>query len=209
MWCCRFIFWPLYLILTCRKKIKGNILNTELDVPFLLILFENWYVHYWKYSQMKNGERWPPGRMLQGRPKRTFHQRDSWWWGGHISNWIPCTLLHAELDFSRGIWAAARDGEEDRIKHLLSRFPNATHCHPIILNCCFFCAYLGVKLYSYSYTPNIKAAMKLTKIETWTKSPFSTLLPKGHWCQPERQWGFWSYLCPLDRFTKTCFWNFI
>merc|ERR1712192_124836 len=26
-----------------------------------------------------------------------------------------------ELDFSRGIWAAARDGEEDRIKHLLSR----------------------------------------------------------------------------------------
>ena len=32
-----------------------------------------------------------------------------------------CTLPYAELDFSRGIWAAARDGEEDRVKHLLSR----------------------------------------------------------------------------------------
>ena len=32
-----------------------------------------------------------------------------------------CALPYAELDFSRGIWAAARDGEEDRVKHLLSR----------------------------------------------------------------------------------------
>ena len=36
----------------------------------------------------------------------------------------------AELDFSRGIWAAARDGEEDRVRHLLSRFP----CAAILLN---------------------------------------------------------------------------
>ena len=35
----------------------------------------------------------------------------------------------AELDFSRGIWAAARDGEEDRIRHLLSRFIKATSAH--------------------------------------------------------------------------------
>ena len=39
-------------------------------------------MHYYKYSQMKNGQRWPwpPGRVLQGRLQRTFHPRDSWWW---------------------------------------------------------------------------------------------------------------------------------
>ena len=121
---------------------------------------------------MINGERWPPGRMLQGRPKRTFHQRDSWWWGGHISNWIPCTLLHAELDFSRGIWAAARDGEEDRIKHLLSRFPNATHCQPIILNPGFSCAYHSVMLHSYSFIhPYLQSCHEANKNWNTNKIP--------------------------------------
>ena len=40
----------------------------------------------------------------------------------------------AELDFSRGIWAAARDGEEDKIRHLLSRFLRAANAPcPLIL----------------------------------------------------------------------------
>ena len=62
-----------------------------------------------------------------------------------ISNKIQWTFLYAELDFSRGIWAAARDGEEDRIKHLLSRFLNAATAH---LSSPFFPLFCCVPIHS-------------------------------------------------------------
>ena len=34
---------------------------------------------------------------------------------------IPNSKIWAELDFERGIWAAARDGEEERVRELLGK----------------------------------------------------------------------------------------
>ena len=106
-----------------------------------------------------------------------------------ISNKIQWTFLYAELDFSRGIWAAARDGEEDRIKHLLSRFLNAATAH---LSYFIFAFLPYVLLCSYPFTPIFVAAMTLS-----IQNSFACRFPsKGHRCQPERQWGLhWAALC--------------
>ena len=97
--------------------------------------------------------------------------------------------LNAELDFSRGIWAAARDGEEDRIKHLLSRFLNAASAR---LSYFIFAFLPHVLLCSYPFTPIFVAAMTLS-----IQNSFACRFPsKGHRCQPERQWGLhWAALC--------------